>query len=508
MRFFLQLCLFFMEMLCISNTEALGLGKIRIDSFLGQPLEARVAFENMSDTEVSQLEVRIAGRGEYREMGLQYPDGIKFTIRLVAEQSARPYIHISTQRRIDELFVNLLLEVSSPSGKLTKAYTILPDPSPETLLSSGGVKTVVEAKTDHPAEMSEPDVPVDQNRADDSDSSPGGEPKISKPVQSNTPKSNTRHKSHHRYAVATKSSSVNQAALHHAGNSPVPPAMSLSISKHDPSVPVTSQESNDVLQEKLIVTQQRIEELNGQIAAMQSMIRTMQGKLDMTLQASAGVNSGVLESGSPSVSPAVNKPGIAPSRVGAVPVVKLPAANQQDANLPEINWLKPVLVFIALVLGVYGFIRYYKIRLARERQYDSHDEADNLPPIFDVTAAGQTQTELVAMPIDEKSLSFTHVAEQNGVSAIPPEYLLLMKAKALLRSNDVKQAEMVLLQAINTNPNNPNCYLALLGIYEIRGDVQRFEKLAKQLKEIHSEQAFNEAAAMGRGMDSDNPLYR
>jgi hypothetical protein len=118
------------------------------------------------------------------------------------------------------------------------------------------------------------------------------------------------------------------------------------------------------------------------------------------------------------------------------------------------------------------------------------------------------------MPIEKKVSSFGEITlenpaytERRSESPVPPEYSILLKANRFLRSGKMEQAEEALLAAIQINPINPYGYLALLGIYEKRGDVVSFAKLAEQLKGIGDESAFTEAAALGRKLDPDNPLY-
>ena len=453
MRFLLQLCMCFMAIACASDAVALGLGKMRVDSFLGQPLEIRIPIENLGDTDVSQLRARIADSSEYRDMGLQFPEGIKFGIHVYAEQTARPYIRVYSQHRVDELFVSLLIEVSTSAGKLLKSYTILPDPPPEIYLPEvvGKGHATAEAGGE-----------VDAIRTTGVAPAPETTLKSEKSAKSGLPRK-------HRNASKSKHASVQAAPEGKA-------VASLSISRSDPSEP--TQQNNDALQEKLIVTQKRIEELNSQISEMQVLISSMQSRLDAGHAA-----------------------------ISAVPAVVGIAANRVLPQLDNI-WLKPALALLVLLAAVSGAVWYYRTRRAPDWHYESLDESEVLPPVFDITVADQTQSEIVATPVDEKSLSFTDHAEQSGAYAVPPEYVLLMKAKAFLRAGNVGQAEIVLKQALEKNPNNPHCYLTLLGIYETRGDLKSFAKLAKQLKAISSEQVFKEAAVMGRRLDPDNPLYR
>ena len=493
MKFLLQLCMCFITFACASNADAMGLGKIRIDSFLGQPLEVRVAFDAMGDTDVSQLRVRVADSAEYREMGLQYPEDIRFVVEVAGGRKVPPYVRIFTLNSVDELFINLLLEVSSPSGKLFKAYTILPDPSPDPALSPDHLRSVVNPVDQTPEQLAGADVTVKP---------PGvrGQ-KTGRSVKS----ASQRHRRNLQSAGSALSGKKS------ASPDPVNkvPAK-LTISRLDPNP--HAQESNDALQEKLIVTEKRIEELNGQIAEMQAVIGMMQSQLALK---SSGV-------------PAINQ-----NNTGVKPVVVSTAVKQTDVL--EMNWWKTVLALILLAISVLGLIWYNKTRRVNEWEPLPFEEPDDYPtppvapadrsrarimdePIFDLTVADQSQTEIVASPVRDNSLSFTDADmiehfDISGVpyeclSGVPHEYVLLMKAKEFSSTGDYNSAIRVLQSAIDINPGNPHCYLPLLRIYEARGDAESFESLALQLRGLNDENAFSEATVMGRSLDPTNPLYR
>lgn len=488
MKFLLQLCMCFITIACVSNTYAMGLGKIRIDSFLGQPLEVRVAFEELGDTVVSQLRVRVADSAEYREMGLQYPEGIRLVVEVAGGGKVPPYVRIFTLNPVDDLFINLLLEVSSPSGKLFKAYTILPDPSPDPALSPDHLRTVVKTVDQTSEQVAGADVTVNP-------------PGVRRQKTGKSVKSAAQRHRHDMRSAGPALSGKKSASPDSANKVPA----KLTISRLDPH----AQESNDALQEKLIVTEKRIEELNGQIAEMQAMIGLMQGQLALKA-------SGV--------------PAITENNTSMKPVAVSTAVKQTD--LLEMSWWKSVLALILLAISVLGVIWYNKTRRVNEWEPLPFDEPDSYPappvapararimdePIFDLTVADQSQTEIVASPVRDNSLSFTDADmiehfDISGVpyeclSGVPHEYVLLMKAKEFSSNGDHNSAIRVLQSAININPGNPHCYLPLLKIYEARGDAESFENLALQLRGLNDANAFSEATVMGRALDPGNPLYR
>jgi len=69
------------------------------------------------------------------------------------------------------------------------------------------------------------------------------------------------------------------------------------------------------------------------------------------------------------------------------------------------------------------------------------------------------------------------------------------------------QAEEILKEALLNTPNNHQIHLKLLGIYAARKDVNSFSVIARQLKDFGDEQAWQQAAAMGRKLEPNNPMY-
>ncbi len=69
------------------------------------------------------------------------------------------------------------------------------------------------------------------------------------------------------------------------------------------------------------------------------------------------------------------------------------------------------------------------------------------------------------------------------------------------------QAEEILKEALQNTPNNHQIALKLIGIYANRGNVNDFATVARQLKASGDESAWQKAAAMGRKLEPNNPMY-
>ncbi|MGC2047363.1 MAG: FimV/HubP family polar landmark protein [Gallionella sp.] len=69
------------------------------------------------------------------------------------------------------------------------------------------------------------------------------------------------------------------------------------------------------------------------------------------------------------------------------------------------------------------------------------------------------------------------------------------------------QAEEILKDALQSTPNNHKIHLKLLEIYASRKDLSSFETIARQLQDSGDEEASQQALAMGRELDPNNPMY-
>lgn len=109
--------------------HAAGLGSLNVRSSLGQPLLAEIDLVSVSKEEMGTLDVRLASPEAYRKADLQYGaalTGVRFSIE--KRPNGNPYIRVTSLRAVNEPFVNLVIELTSSSGKFTREYTALIDP--------------------------------------------------------------------------------------------------------------------------------------------------------------------------------------------------------------------------------------------------------------------------------------------------------------------------------------------------------------------------------------------
>jgi pilus assembly protein FimV len=133
MRKFTQKALSLLTLACLgSQAHAVGLGNIEVSSKLNQPLNARIKLMSIPRQDMQNLgniKVRLASAEAFKRAGLERPvvlSNLKFSVESSGDTSAD--IRISSSQPLKEPFVNFLLEVDWPNGRILREYTVLLDP--------------------------------------------------------------------------------------------------------------------------------------------------------------------------------------------------------------------------------------------------------------------------------------------------------------------------------------------------------------------------------------------
>ncbi len=112
-----------------SPAAALSLGRITVQSTLGEPLRAEIDVPDINAEEASSLQARAASPDAFQAAGLDYNPAmgnLKATLQRRAD--GRAYIRISSDRAINDPFVDMILEASWATGRIVRDYTMLFDP--------------------------------------------------------------------------------------------------------------------------------------------------------------------------------------------------------------------------------------------------------------------------------------------------------------------------------------------------------------------------------------------
>jgi pilus assembly protein FimV len=112
-----------------STAYAAGLGKLSVISSLGQPLSAEIDLVSLQPGEFEVLAARVASPKAYTDARIEYSPLLR-QLRFSVERKidGKPVLKITSGGAINEPFLDVLVELTWPSGRLVREYPILLDP--------------------------------------------------------------------------------------------------------------------------------------------------------------------------------------------------------------------------------------------------------------------------------------------------------------------------------------------------------------------------------------------
>jgi pilus assembly protein FimV len=108
--------------------QAAGLGRITVLTSIGQALVAEIEL-SVTKEELGSLDARLALPDAYQQANLQYNVSLAGA-RLTVEKrpNGQPYLKLVTTRPVVEPFIDVLIQLTWASGRLSREYTALLDP--------------------------------------------------------------------------------------------------------------------------------------------------------------------------------------------------------------------------------------------------------------------------------------------------------------------------------------------------------------------------------------------
>ncbi len=266
---------------------------------------------------------------------------------------------------------------------------------------------------------------------------------------------------------------------------------------------MTAEDKKNAEQEDAIAKGKSLKEGQARAALLEENLKDMERLAQLRSEAAAlAAQSQAAASEAPAAESAV----AAASEVKPAPVAKpkpqpavVPQPSLTDQILGEPLYLVGGAV-ILLGLGGIGFI------LSRRRQASSRVAGGEETKDEDIGAkTGQLTAPAAPSPEtgDFTSATGIHPAAAPAMDDVDP----LSEADLFLNFGRDAQAEEILKEALQNTPNNHQIHLKLLGIYANRKDLNSFSAIARQLKDSGDEDAWQQAAAMGRRLEPNNPMY-
>jgi len=108
---------------------ALGLGRLSVQSNLGEPLKMQIQLESVNSIEAETLDVTLASRSDFSRAGVEYPiiaELLDFDLQQTAD--GRYVVDITTQDPVTDTYLHLMVSALWSGGKAVREYTALLDP--------------------------------------------------------------------------------------------------------------------------------------------------------------------------------------------------------------------------------------------------------------------------------------------------------------------------------------------------------------------------------------------
>ena len=111
------------------DARALALGRITVQSALGEPLRADIDIPEITPEEAASLRATVASPEAFRAAGLEYNAAMgSLVITLQQRPGGRMFLRLASDRSVNEPFIDLILEANWSSGRIVRDYTMLFDP--------------------------------------------------------------------------------------------------------------------------------------------------------------------------------------------------------------------------------------------------------------------------------------------------------------------------------------------------------------------------------------------
>lgn len=108
--------------------SALGLGELTLRSALNQPFRAEILVRDVGELDVEEIKIALADDTAFENAGVersQFLSSLEFQVELLGGGNGK--IIVTTTKTVQEPYLDFIVEVRWPSGKINREYTVLLD---------------------------------------------------------------------------------------------------------------------------------------------------------------------------------------------------------------------------------------------------------------------------------------------------------------------------------------------------------------------------------------------
>lgn len=115
--------------LLAAHAWGLGLGEIKLNSALNEKLKAEIELLDASDMQPDEIRVSLASTEDFERVGVErffFLTDLRFEVAFSSSSGVK--VDVTSTKPITEPYLNFIVEVLWPNGRLLKEYTLLLDP--------------------------------------------------------------------------------------------------------------------------------------------------------------------------------------------------------------------------------------------------------------------------------------------------------------------------------------------------------------------------------------------
>ena len=110
------------------TAHAAGLGRLVVQSALGEPLRAEVEITSLQPGEENSLSARLGSPEAFKAAGIEYSPALTSIRVAMDRRDGKPILRLTSLRPIDDPYLDVIIELQWSTGRLVREYTFLLDP--------------------------------------------------------------------------------------------------------------------------------------------------------------------------------------------------------------------------------------------------------------------------------------------------------------------------------------------------------------------------------------------
>ena len=115
-------------LLLAGNAGAVGLGQLRADSAINQPLSVRIQLIDLGSTPLDEVEIAVAAGENFERLGVDFAPNFPQIDIVTGVDADGAYARLTSSSPVRAAYLEIVLDTRWPSGRVLSQHTVLLDP--------------------------------------------------------------------------------------------------------------------------------------------------------------------------------------------------------------------------------------------------------------------------------------------------------------------------------------------------------------------------------------------